>query len=147
MRKLLSLAIHLAGLAGGLVAMWQMVRFCQGLIGTAQPFGLFASFLTKSFGEPPAGFLTTVCHYVFGVMSWLAVTMLVLACSEALGHIVARGWQQFVADARAAQQEAARLRKIEDARERRRAARARQNGSGFSLTTLLIGAVIGSIFF
>lgn len=146
MRKILSHIASLAGVVGGLVTMWQAVRFCHGSIGMPEPFGSWVTpLLAKAYG--PEGLLATVFHYLFGVVSWLFVGAIVLVISHESARIFELGWHRYQAQLRIEAKEYARTRRIEDARERRLAARAQKKGGGLSIGTLLIGVIVGSFFF
>lgn len=119
MRNLVSQAISLAGLFGAIAALWQIVRFLQGSVGVAEPFAMLEAYLSTAFGPSVFG------HYVSGIVSWTIVALIAAGTGYALSRIIDVGWHQFLTEEKVAHDARVRFEKIEDARERRRAARSR----------------------
>ncbi|HGO6075402.1 TPA: hypothetical protein ACK3Q6_008060 [Burkholderia cepacia] len=152
-KRLIASVMESAGAAAGLVVMWQAVRFCKGEIGA--PFvDWYFRRLTEFFGGPldpesPITWLSTGIHYLLGVTVWCWLGLLVLAIMRDGARIYMVGYKQYREEARAAAEEERRLARIEAARERRRELRRRASGekSGLSVTSIVLGVIIGSIFF
>lgn len=152
-KKLIAGAMELSGAIACLVVMWQAVRFCKGEIGAPVVdwyFGRMADF----FGGPlypdsPITWLLTGIHYVLGVAVWCWIGALVLATMRDGARIYMVGYKQYREEARAAAEKERGRARIEAARERRRELRRRASGvkSGLSVTSIVLGVIIGSIFF
>jgi len=75
------------------------------------------------------------------------VAAAMLSGAESLARIVEVGWQQYRAEMKLEAEEYAWQAKINAARERRREFRNRKKASGLSFGTLIVGIIVGSIFF
>lgn len=146
-------AMELSGSIAGLAVIWQAVRFCKGEIGAPGVDWYFA-WLAGSFGmtanpDSPATWLMTGFHYLLGVVVWCWLGAFVMAIMHDGARIYMVGYKQYREEARAAAEEERRLARIEAARERRRELRRRASGekSGLSVTSIVLGVIIGSIFF
>lgn len=162
--KRLARVIYIASYAAALAVAWQAVRFCQGHIGAPgvdQFFALLQGiFGTQATADEVAsslgglvvffGWINKALYYLGGIFVWLMFAQVVRSAGWTLGRIVEVGFDQYRAEVK----EAERLAAIEDARDRRREARldarrrateAEQPKSGFSLTTLAIGIMIGKL--
>lgn len=162
-RKMLARGIGVVGLVAALMATWQSVRFCQGEIWS--PLVLAGNYVSTQLGggewlSPNTGDATgllwmgraygVVLYYLFGVGGWAMVAALVLVASGDLERIVRVGYAQYRQDCATAQEEYARLEKVEanrqKRRELRRKLRAEKSGED-TVGALIIGAIIGAFFF
>lgn len=160
-RKMLARTIGIVGLLAAMVAMWQSVRFCQGEIWS--PLVLAGNYFSAQFvgGEwlaPNTGDATglmwlgraycVALYYLFGVAGWMMVAVLVQGAFRTAERIVDVGYAQYRQECAAAQEEDARLAKINASRERRREARRRRDAAkGSGVGAFIVGLVVGSIFF
>ncbi|KVL70315.1 hypothetical protein [Burkholderia ubonensis] len=161
----------------GLVVAYQAVRFCQGSIGAPildqviqyylRPFAVaidqqlgtkFFSQLaypitsSTSLSAWVPGWIQKGVYYLLGIFVWLHLGLFVQSCARAAACIYVVGFAQYCDEVRAARAEAERQHQIYVERERRRELRrkqleAKQPRSGFSVTTLVAGIVLGMFFF
>lgn len=132
----------------GLVLMWQSVRFCMGKIGAPGVDYVFAT-IEAQHGFVLLDWCVTALHYLAGIMLWIGTGGMVSIIAEAAARVVVVGFEQFCEEQRAASKEARRLERIEAARERRRELRRKANEptSGLRVASLIIGIIIGSMWF
>ncbi|MBU9366368.1 hypothetical protein [Burkholderia multivorans] len=156
MRKNISNAINFAAVLAAIAVLWQAVRFCEGKIGMPLPLEVIGINLANNLANAAfhdvhavasPSFIFTAWHYVIGVALWVMVAAAMLSGAESLARIVEVGWQQYRAEMKLEAEEYARQAKINAARERRREFRNRKKASGLSFGTLIVGIIVGSIFF
>lgn len=176
-KKYVAKALEVIGGLLGLVVAYQAIRFCQGEIGApildqaiqyvARPF---AATLDQQLGTQffsqwanlgtnsadlsvwAAAWVQKGVYYLLGIFVWLQLGLLVQSCARAAARIYVVGFDQYCDEVRTARAEAERQHRIYAARERRRELQrkqreAEQPRSGFSMTTLVAGIVIGMFFF
>lgn len=142
-RLMLSEIVNVAAFLGGLTTLWQVVRFFQGEVGVPEPFGTMEASLSMIFAT--SGSLATTWHYVFGAVAWISLSAFVFAGGDVLRRLIADGWAKFIADETAADLESVRIYRVEEARAKRRAARAKLNRrAGSGLVPFVVGAAIGA---
>lgn len=160
-REILARSIGIGGVLAAIVAIWQFVRFCQGEMWS--PLVLAGNYFAVQFGGgewlvPNTGNATglmwmeraycVVLFYLFGLAGWMLVAVLVLVTSQTAKRIVEVGYAQYRLERAAAQEESARLAKINASRERRREARRRRDAAkGSGVGAFVLGLVVGTIFF
>jgi cell division protein FtsL len=148
LRDAVASVVQIAGSLAGLALVWQSVRFCMGKIDAPVVDYFFASLADPGASVILDWYLTAL-HYLMGFLMWFGLGAMVVVITDAAARILVVGFKQFCEEERAAGKEARRLERIEAARERRRELRRKANEqkSGFSVTTLVIGIIIGSMFF
>jgi hypothetical protein len=147
-----------------LVGIVQAVRFGIGHTGAPGVDELFAG-LNATFGAPHpdeaigpaqgmvafAAWVQKCFHILAGVLLWLFLGDVARGAAWTLGRIVEVGFTQYREDVKQAMREAAIERDRDQRREAQREARRREEDanrpkSGFSMTTLVIGIFIGTMF-
>ncbi|RTL35161.1 MAG: hypothetical protein EKK53_24970 [Burkholderiales bacterium] len=154
-------SINAIFLLASLVVAWQAVRFGFGEIG-APVVDQLQEAAQSAFGvaQPPAepgplealaAWPARAAYFVCGVAVWLVAALLVLGTGQSLARIAEVGLGQYLAESRERAAEEARLDRIRDERQRRRATRqarraAEKGDSSVGLAALVIGFFIGKMF-
>ncbi len=127
----------------GVAVAWQAVRFCQGLAPIP--------FLDK---PVPGGLLAWIVqvpiYYMVGVMIWLTAALFVMYGGRAIARIVAVGHNRFAVEFKTSWEEDRRIAQMYSDRKKRREMRRKlrqEKSGGGSGTALIIGAILGGIFF
>lgn len=147
-KEMVASILRTGGAIVSLVLMWQSVRFCMGKIGAPGVDYLFAS-IEESHTFVLIDWYTTAVHYIAGFTVWIGIGVTVGIVTDAAARIVVVGFNQFFEEQLAAEKEARRLERIQAIRERRRELRrkASESKSGIGIATLIIGIVIGFMWF
>ncbi|WP_041494486.1 hypothetical protein [Burkholderia sp. KJ006] len=154
-RKFAGAIVHVAGVAGTLTLLWQVVRFCKGEVG-APIVDQFLTYADRLFptavpnGDPSTvlvvfGMLGNVFYYLFGIAAWVILAALASRSSEAIARIVAVGFRQYFAEVAAAWARDARRARIMTERERRLEQRRQRDEprSGGALSAAAFGTLFG----
>jgi len=143
-RTKLEMPIRFAFFIIGLFVMWQAVRFCQGLV----PNFLVALGLLDIGNS--SSLIWKIDYYLLGITSWLILASFIMIMGRSLARIVAVGYTQYSIEQEASNKENRRLEEIEYRRARRRELKRKLRESkdgGITATGLIVGAIIGSLFF
>jgi cell division protein FtsB len=153
-------SINAIFLLASLAVAWQAVRFGFGEIG-APVVDQLQEAAQNAFGvaQPPAdvgpiealaAWSAKAVHFLCGVAVWLVAALLVRGTGKSLARIAEVGLAQYLAEAREHAAEEARLDRIRDERQRRRASRqarraAEKGDSSVGLAAFVIGFFIGKM--
>ncbi|MBP8275314.1 MAG: hypothetical protein KAX55_00275 [Propionivibrio sp.] len=143
-RSSLEMPVRFGFVVLGLAIAWQAVRFCQGQAPI--PFLVRPSFDSL----PLMSIFLSPLYYIAGIGLWLSAATLTLIVGQIISRWIAVGGKQLCVEIRESLAEEQRLARIESHRAKRRELRNKMRADksgGDTVGALIIGALIGTLFF